>query len=221
MIRGLSALFAVALATAPVPSAAAPAPCSAAQVTAARRAQADARLQVLAALRILDGSRPDGLTLARAILGEEPRREEIRSRLTLMYSHLAREALPLRCAAPDEEACRSEGSCEDGSASGGAVVLCAGFFRRSVEQRARALVHASAHLARIGPPSPGAPELRCSPHDRCDGACAGLPPAEAPLHADSWAHFVQCASRKSRAQSLTPGGTERAGTRPGRSRPHP
>jgi hypothetical protein len=83
------------------------------------------------------------------------------------------------------------------------VHLCPAFYSSSPEQRIRTMIHEAAHLVRIGQPSG---ESYCTDFD-CSGGCGGFEAA------DSWAHFVHCASGQRPDQpTVIRGGRPRGGT---------
>jgi len=80
------------------------------------------------------------------------------------------------------------------------IVLCAGFFGDSAEERIRTMIHESAHVAGIGQPKG---ESYCVDFD-CKTSCAGVNAA------DSWAHFVNCLSGQPADVPLTTTGGSKA-----------
>lgn len=138
---GIALVFTLAVSATPR---IAPGLCHPDELAAARSAQSDARGRVLAALQFVGSGQPGAKVLRNLALAGDPDRERAEDRLLVMYSHLARAGLPIRCAARDESRCAATLLACDG---GAAVALCPRFFHRGADARAKALVHAAAHLA--------------------------------------------------------------------------
>jgi hypothetical protein len=164
--------------------------CTAEELGAAREAQVEARQRVLAAVRFFGSDRPAARVLRKLTLGSDPDRDRAEERLLLMYSYLARAELPLRCAGDDEAACEADGGALLACDGGVAVPLCPRFFKQGLPARAKALIHAAAHLAGLG---------------------------STDKRADAWALLVQ---RVPDELSGSSGETAAAGSPPDRSRLH-
>jgi len=150
--------------------------CGAREMEAARRAQASARAQVLAAREQFrtGAARP----VARRILGGDPQALRVEAGLLALYSHLIKGDLAVSC-----------DLCKGRSAAGRSVRLCPAFFTRPAKDQVRLFLEATSALAGrrdaeafarfvVAATRPGSGEAR-NPPDRSRPPKRGTPPRSA------------------------------------------